>query len=212
MSLIPTPPPAAAQAAFTAGLPGFLSGAAGLGVPAFVGLAPTIPSHAEIGTGFVAAIQLFVLRLSDAATSTETISPASAGWQFFAGNLPVPTPQMVLGTVVRRPPTQAWKLINVYYGQTVPAQLIALNALAGLTDVKREDYEARMLSIPGVNLRGYWLVAQTEGSPDLVVPIPAGATLIPTLDGPGPFRMPNFLARIGPLAASNLTMAAGRGA
>jgi hypothetical protein len=214
--LIPTAPPAAAQTAFAVGLPTFLSGPAGLGSPAFGGLAPTLPSLAEIGTGIIAALPVFVLRSTDAATATVSISPASEGWQFFAGHNTGTNPQVISGTVVRLPPAHRWKMINLYYGDIVLSELGELQKLdepSSFPQFAEQDYEARLLCVPVANLKAYWLRAQKAGETDYYVPIPFGAEQpIVALSGTTPYETSQFLAAIRPLAAGNLTIPPGFGA
>ncbi len=201
-------PPAAAQAAFASTLPSFLAGPAGLGTPTSVGVhAPPIPTAAEIGTGFSAALQAFTLRLGDAAHFTGAISPASSGWQFYAGDPNTSSGQVILGGVSHRPP-KAWKMTNMYYGLSVKAELLALKNLSTFTQFESASYEARILIIPGVNVRAFWIAAQQAGGVDYVVPFPEEEPLIPGLSGSSPYDLPTFMAAVAPIAAHNLTAAA----
>jgi hypothetical protein len=213
MPLLQSTPPAEVAAAFAAGLEEFLSGPNGIVNPTFAGVPPNIPAAADIGTAFVEAQEVFVPSLADAANNTGVINPAPAGWQLFAGDVSSPNGQAVWGWVVQRPPSQAWKLIALYYGPLVQDEWKAFQVLSSLEEVQASNYGSRLLEIPGVNVKAFWLVAQTPGAIDYVIPIPVGASqVIGDLSGPGPFTMPVFLSAIRALAARNLTMAAGHGA
>jgi hypothetical protein len=224
MSLLTPNPPHAAAEAFRNGLPAFLSG----GPPdtvvseTFVGSPPPIPSAADIYTGsghgsgtaggpnIPSVLQGFVLSLRDAANNTGVVSPAHVGWRFFAGGARNKT---VLGSVVQR--RHAWKLVAVHYGNVVWETLNASQLLNSTppAQVQAEDYELRLLAIPGLNLEVFWLGAQKAGSVDLIVSVPSALSRFIHLPTPsGPLEIPAFLAEIRPLAASLLTMAPGYGA
>jgi hypothetical protein len=208
MALItPTPPPACAKA-FSAGLPMFLYGAPGVVTKKYLGSPPQIPTPSQVGVE-QRSEQVFLLSLNEAAYHTGSINPPSAGWRFFAGNQQNET---VLGRMIQVPPSQTWKLISVFYGESVYQALRASLHLGALAQVAQENYELRMLAVPGLNLEAYWLVAQKAGTPDLVIPYPEGSNqLIKVLSG-GPYKMVTFLALIRPLAAGLLTMSARSGA
>ena len=213
MPLLISTPPAECAAAFVAGLEEFLSGPSGIVNAAFVGAAPAIPTPADIGTVIVTAQEVFVPSLTETANNTGTINPAPAGWQLFAGNVSSPNGQAVWGWVVQRPPSQAWKLIALYYGPLVLDEWNAFQALTGLEQIQALNYESRLLEIPSVNVKAFWLKAQTPGAIDYVIPIPVGASqVVAGLTGPGPFTMPVFLTAIRALAVRNLTTAPGHGA
>jgi hypothetical protein len=217
--LTPNPPPASVTA-FLSGLPAFLSG----GLPdtvvseTYVGSAPRIPSAADVGIGsgppgpghpkIPVVLQAFVLSLQDAANNTGVISATPAGWRFFAGSAPDGT---VLGTVIQR--RQTWKLVAVHYGHLVVETLNASLQLNSLLpeQFQTQEYELRLLAIPGLNMEVFWLAAQNAESADLILPVPG--TLAPSRPtATAPLQMPTFLAEIRPLAASLLTMRAGYGA
>jgi len=82
-----------------------------------------------------------------------------------------------------------------------------------LPDVANNDYELRVLAIPGLNLEVFWLAAQKTGPSDLIVPFPsASAQIITVLRSQTPYKLTTFLALIKPLAGGLLTMAARYGA
>jgi hypothetical protein len=216
MALLTPKPPDACTTAFSSGLPAFLSG----GPPGtvvseqYIGSAPPIPSVVDVsatggGTNITSALQAFVLTLQDAANNTGAISPAEAGWNFFAGDANNKT---VLGRMVRR--RHAWKLVAVHYG---PVIWETMNVSVNLAKVQpavlpAEDYDLRLLAIPGLNLEVFWLAAQTVGSSDWIIPTPTAGSvpLPPTLLIPQ--GMQTFLAQIKQQAVSLLTMSAGYGA
>jgi hypothetical protein len=213
----PNPPDAAADA-FRNGLPAFLS----VGPPnseAFVGERPSIPSLADVEAGGSHAIlQGFVLSLKDAATNTGVVSPAHAGWRFFAGGEQNNT---VLGSVVHR--RHGWKLVAVHYGPRVSETLSASEQINSSlpSQVQTDAYELRLLAIPGLNLEVFWLSAQKVGAVDLIFPVTlpvpgAYSGVTPPVPAPGfpsgLLELPTFLAEIRQLAASLLTMAPGYGA
>jgi|SRR5580658_7767012 hypothetical protein len=218
MSLSTPPPPDAAADAFRNGLAAFLS----VGPPnseAFVGSRPPIPSLPDVETGGSRAVlQGFVLSLRDAATNTGVVSPAHAGWRFFAGGEQNNT---VLGSVVHR--RHGWKLVAVHYGDRVWETLYASQQINSSlpSQVQVEAYELRLLAIPGLNLEVFWLSSQKVGAVDLIFPVTlppvvVTSSLVPAVPSPGfpsgllEFR--TFLAEIRPLAASLLMMHPGYGA
>jgi hypothetical protein len=222
MALFTPIPPPASLAAFSNGLPAFLSG----GVPStvvsetFVGTAPSIPSAADVGIAIsgstpgppniTAVLQAFVLSLQDAASNTGVITPAEVGWNFFAGNGANAT---VVGRVVHR--RHAWKLVAVHYGSLVfeTLGLAQLILSAPPAQVDAADYDLRLLSIPGLNLEVFWLAARNAASTDFVVHTPTAVTPALHLGNPNsPLLIQNFLTEIRPLAASLLAMPATYGA
>jgi hypothetical protein len=199
----------ACAAAFSAQAPAFLSGATGISQQNYLGTAPFIPSPAQLGPGVPVAQQVFLLSLKAAAYNTGVINPPANGWRFLAGNASAP----ILGRVVQIPPAQTWKLTGVFFGLRVSDALMATQPLSSLPEVANNDYELRVLAVPGLNLEAFWLAAQNAGSPDLIVPFPAGPEQpIPALRAQNPYKMVTFLALIRPLAGGLLTMAAGYGA
>ena len=213
MSIIPSHPPAACAAAFSAQLPAFLSGSAGLKTPTFVGQPPSIPSPADIGTGILAAIEVFGLSLQTIVDDPTTFNPTPAGWQLFAGAVTSP-PQVVSGLMKQNRHTGAWKLASVSYGSIVRDRLDDLNNLGSVPGLSpTDDYETFLVEIPGVNLRTFWLVPQKHGSPDWIRPIPAGPSQrIPALKSPNVYEVGTVLATLLPMATANLGMGAHRGA
>jgi hypothetical protein len=223
MSVLTQTPPAACVAAFINQLPAFLPGGAPGSVVSetWIGGAPHIPTPAGVGMGsgptlgppnIPAVLEAFVLSLADAASNAVTISPARAGWRFFAGGAPDKT---VMGRVIRRPSRQAWKLIAVNYGDVVWRTLeVALQLeLLSPPQIPAGDYELRLLAINGLNLGAFWLAAQTAGSVDLIFPTPSAQTGGSTIGyGTTLLPLPNFLAAIRQQAAGLLTMPAGYGA
>jgi hypothetical protein len=200
--------------------------------PAAIGIGSgAVPNAPDI----VVSLQAFVLNLKDAANNAGVISPVAAGWRFFAGDSQRTT--AILGRVVQRGPGQTWKLAAVHYGDLVSQTLNSLNTLGAevskmLTDLVSEtlsllnkdpdmtllqilgqEYELRMLTLPGLNLEVFWLKANKAGLTDFILPIPS-ATSNTRLQGgvSGLMEMPKFLASIRPVAASLLKMPQGHGA
>ncbi len=209
MSLITPVPPAACSAAFSAQVPMFLSGASGISAQNYLGTAPFIPDLAGISPGVPLAQQVFQLSLNAAAYNPGTINPPAAGWRFLAG----PPSGPVLGRMIQIPPSRDWKLTGVFFGFRVSELLMAVQPLYVLPDVVTNDYELRVLAVPGLNLEVFWLVGQKTGSSDLIVPFPsASSQIIPSLRSQLPYKMVTFLALIKPLAGGLLTMAERYGA
>jgi hypothetical protein len=209
MLIQPIPPVACAEA-FSAQLPTFLLDAPGLTKQNHLGGKVGIPSLQSLGTGAPVPQQVFQLSLKAAAINSSTIHPPSAGWRFLAGHGPG---ESVLGRMVQDPSSKAWKLAGAFFGERVWEAYVASQGLGSLPEVAKNDYELRVLAVPGLNLEAFWLVAQTAGSVDLIIPFPTrDHQLIPTLKGGNPYKMVTFLALIRPLAGGLLTMAAGYGA
>jgi|HubBroStandDraft_5_1064220.scaffolds.fasta_scaffold69770_2 hypothetical protein len=209
MSLIEPAPPADCTAAFSATLPQFLTGAAGLIKESYLGVKPPVPDQSQIGIAPPRPQQVFVLDLNEAAHNPGRIDPPAAGWRIFAGSGQNST---VMGRMMQIPPSLTWKLTGVFYGVRVAQALDASQNLGVLPAVTKSDYVLRVLAVPGLNLEAFWLVAQSPATADLVIPFPAAtAQPIPTLMGVNPYKMVTFLAIIRPLAASMLSMASGYG-
>jgi hypothetical protein len=208
--LIQPVPPQACATAFATQLPMFLLGAPGLTKQSYLGGKVAIPSLSQLGTAPPVPQQVFQLGLNAAANNSGTINPPSVGWRFLAGHGPG---ESVLGRMVQNPSSKAWKLTGVFFGERVWEAYVASQGLGSLPTVATDDYELRVLAIPALNLEAFWLVAQTAGSVDLIIPFPAQSLqLIPTLRAPNPYKMVTFLALIRPLAGGILTMPAGYGA
>jgi hypothetical protein len=208
--LIQPLPPQACATAFATELPMFLPGAPGLVKQSYLGGKVAIPSEKQLGTAPPVPQQVFQLSLNAAANNSGTIHPPSVGWRFLAGHGPT---ESVLGRMVQNPSTKAWKLTGVFFGERVWAAYVASESLSALPEAAKDDYELRVLAVPGLNLEAFWLVAQTAGSVDLIVPFPQGLDqIIPSLRAQNPYKLVTFLALIRPLAGGLLTMAAGYGA
>jgi hypothetical protein len=221
MALYTPVPPPAISAAFSNGLPAFLSGdPTTVAHEAFVGTPPNTPTAADVGIAssgstpgppnVKAVLQAFVLTLQDAANNTGVINPAHVGWNFFAGNGANAT---VVGRVVQR--RHAWKLVAVHYGTLVyeTLNLAQLIMSAPPTQSVAVDYDLRLLSVPGLNLEVFWLASRNAASTDFVVQTPTAVTTALHLGSPNsPLMMQNFLTEIRPLAASLLAMPATYGA
>ena len=208
--LITPVPPKGSAAALSSQLPMFLPGAPGLVRKSYLSPTPKLPSPADLFQGAVQAQQVFYLSLNEAANHSGTINPPSAGWRFLAGNA---SSGQLLARVVQIPSSQTWKLTGVFYGQRVSDAIAASSYLQNLPEVGSNDYELRVLTVPGLNLEAFWLVARSATSVDLIVPFPrVTEQLIPSLRAQNPYKLVTFLALIRPLAGGLLTMASGYGA
>jgi len=211
---IPTPPPECAKA-FSKDLPAFLTPGYS---ETFVGTPPQIPSTVDVGLGsgpvygpptIPAALPAFVLNLHAAADKTAVFSPTPSGWSFFAGGAQGKT---ILGRMVER--RHAWKLVGINYGDLVSATLDAILNLLSTPPVQTssQNYEIRLLGVPGLNLQYFWL-ATPNAAADLIVRAPQAVTSpTPPIHVSPPYEIPNFLAEIQPLAAGLLSMPAKSGA
>ena len=165
----------------------------------FLGGPPEIPSLADLGLLGEALLdhnqqQVFTLGLSDLASED---SPRLIGWRLFAGNNQGKT---VLGHIIQ-PAAGGWKLTGCFYRDRVWDVLQASLALGSLPAVQQGDYELRLLTIPGLNLEAFWLVAKQPDQSDLVVPFPAAPNQpISGLNTAGTFTMANFQSIVSPLA------------
>jgi hypothetical protein len=205
--MTPATPPSAAVA-FNAGLPRFLANAPGLISQNDLGTPPYIPTLGQVGPAHNPQ-QVFLLTLNEAVSNTGSINPPSIGWRFFAGTAPNET---VLGRTIQVSPSNAWKLSGVFYGDRVYQALVQSMELETFAQAAKEEYELRLLAVPGLNLEAFWLVSQTAGSPDLVVPFPQKTgQLILSLQNDS-YKLATFLAIIRPLAAGLLAMAPKSGA
>jgi hypothetical protein len=199
--LKPTPPPAVEEA-FSKGLPAYLSVPDRNIVEQYAGTAPELPTLAELGLredaiSYHNAQQVFVLALNDAVNAANANAATPAGWRLFAGNTVNKT---MLGRVSSRQTLSSWKLTSAYYGERVWNSLQASRALDALPEVRAGNYELRVLTVPGLSLETFWLVAHTQGFTDLVVPFPAKPNQpISVLNEESIYKMPNFLAAIRPL-------------
>jgi hypothetical protein len=203
MPLMTPATPAAAAVAFNSALPRFLANAPGLTYQNYLGTPPYIPTPSQVGPAHNGQ-QVFLLTLNEAVSNTGSINPPSVGWRFFAGTAPNET---VLGRTIQVSPSNEWKLAGVFYGERVYRALTLSTELETFAQAAKEEYELRLLAVPGLNLEVFWLASQTAGSPDLVVPFPQKTDqLILALQNDS-YKIATFLALIRPLAAGLLAMA-----
>jgi len=208
MSLIKLKPHEEISAAFARQVPNFVSMPDSDGMrQAHSGDGPEPPTLEDLAPQGERIVphdpqQVFVLTLKDAANNPgKALSPA--GWRFFAGNQ---RGKMLMGTVSRRLPSEGWKMMGGFYGDRVWELFAASKALEELPEVQGEDFELRVLAVPGLNIEAFWLVAMAGRDADFVVPIPAGQyEQVPGLDGGPVYRMADFLAAIRPMALLRLT-------
>ena len=204
MALLNPTPPQAVTAAVQDGLRTLIAGQ--IAHKYYVGGPPGIPSPADVG--FVGGTppvghnpqQVFVLGLSGLATALGTASARPDGWRLFAGNSQGKT---VLCRVVERPPGR-WRLTGCSWGDQVWNALQTSQRLGVLAPVQQGNYELRVLTIPGLNLETFWLVAQTPAADDLVVPYQANQSILRESQS-GPIQMATFLSVIGPMVTKRMS-------
>lgn len=184
---------------------------------------PQLPSLSDLGLSGIGALpsfnqlQVFLLRLSDLTLTGETPTAAAAqpvGWRLFAGNLLGKT---VVGRVTQPntgAPEEFWQLAALSYDapDATAATALVWNGLQASLNVeklpavqeavKNADYELRVLEVPALHQRVFWLATTSPGMDDLVVPFPAApGQPNPGLLPPGTTTtMDHFLAILVPLA------------
>jgi len=174
---------------------------------AYAGSEPDAPTLADLGPPGDRILrhdgqEVFVLGLNAAANNAGVGAMTSTGWRFFAGDQPG---KMLMGRVARRNCPAGWKMTAGYYGDRVSDLYKASNALDGLPETRARDYELRVLTVSGLNLEAFWLVAKGSHPVDLVVPFPAMPNQpIEALNREPVYTMPNFLAAIRPVAQLRL--------
>lgn len=207
MPLVTPEPPPEVLEAFITGLPAFVDKSVGDPVKyaTHVGEPPEIPTLAELGPNPArAAQQVFLLGLHDAAGVRGAERAVPIGWRFFAGHS---QQAALLGRVSRRDPTTPWKMASAHYGHGVWAALHESFALRELPQVKADDYQLRVLTIPALYVEAFWLVAQDRKNTDLIVPFPASPHQpIRELNEHLVFTLPDFLATICTLARLELSL------
>jgi hypothetical protein len=124
-----------------------------------------------------------------------------AGWRFLAGGeLGAP----VAGHVSMSAEGQGWKMTNLSHGPPIAEFLQAVLRLAPLieqiVELQAQNYELRMLSIPGLLIEAFWLKSPA-GDRDYVVPYNALSGEL--LEKPF-LKMDEFLRTIGKLAGERL--------
>jgi hypothetical protein len=220
MSLIRPAAPPECIAAFTKALPSFLamSQNGDLASEGYVGALPRVPRLEEIGEAPEKIVpadvqQLFKLGLTDAANNAGVRAATPTGWRVFAGKSPEST---VLGVIVQRPQT-GWKMTACYYGRRAWDALQSSDTLKDLSEVNADDYQLRILTVPGLNIEAFWLAAQKAGGEHLVVPMMAPALDVAERMGvhgvaaQTVFTMSNFLAAIRPASLAQMNAAPGTG-
>ena len=202
-----------ATAALYDGLPAFLSGpdfgnAGNLVRRTAAGHHLDIPAASELGFPVGGSpptvipdfnpIQVFVLGLAGVLNGQGLASANSAGWRFF-----VQSPQthtVIMALVTPRPPSGSWKVAAAFYGPGVSNALLASQQLNGLVRGEAR-YEARMLTVPSINLEAFWLKSLTGGAGDLLVPFPnMSAQLVAGLNTQASYSEVAFRAAIREIA------------
>jgi hypothetical protein len=211
MALLKPTPPAAVPTAFREGLVTLLDGpshgnAGQILNKYFIGGSPASPTQSDVG--LLAGNpspghdpqQVFTLGLSDLLSQPGTGAARLDCWRLFAGSTQGKT---CLGRVVQRS-SGVWKLTSCFWGDRVWNAFLASQALSGLPAVQQADYELRVLSIPGLNFEAFWLVAQTPGLGDLVVPFQPSQA-IAGLSRSGTIALAALLSFIGPMVKQRMS-------
>ena len=87
-------------------------------------------------------------------------------------------------------------LVNVNYGDFVPATARAFARLASLSEVRANSYEPRLLRFSAIPLLAIWLKPDKTGS-DIIYPL---SSVPGVLEAEKPYRVDEFLKAIMPLA------------
>jgi hypothetical protein len=215
--LIKPEPSGSTTDAFRAGLPAFLSGpnfggAGEITRENHIGGPPVLPGVSDFGGAGPwdhDPQQVFTLSLNDLASGAGTAAAKSVAWRFFAGTVPAKT---VLGHCSQDAMTGLWKLTDISYGDRVWNMLDASQRLDNHSGVPQGNtYTLRVLTIPGLLVEAFWLVAGSAGD-DLVVVFPAPPhQLHRVLNAQAVYPMPVFLNIIAGLARARLTYTSERG-
>jgi hypothetical protein len=107
--------------------------------------------------------QVFTLRLQDIACGGGIERARAVGWKFMGGDASGLAVAGVVKSNANRP-----LLIGLSHGSAVGAHLDASDWVKTLPEVQANDYELRVLLIPGLLLETFWLKS-TGNLPDLVV-------------------------------------------
>ena len=217
MPLNTPPAPIEAANAFHSGLTSFLAGPQDkidVKHQAFIGGAPKLPTIADVektipGPTPPAALQNFTLGLRALHRAGGIASAKSGSWRFFAG---ATAADAIAGHCLQDPSTGAWRLTNLAYGTRVLQMIEASKGLDQLTGLPPLDgFELRYLTIPGILVEAFWLVAPAGGT-DLAVMFPAPPNQLQRQLSVRPFyELPIFLNIVSTLSAERLRFAAGKG-
>jgi len=109
--------------------------------------------------------------LRQLADGDEILRPAPAGWRFLLRSEPGQAEQAIAADVNTRA-EGAPKMTGVWRGMQIQKLAQAIDELEALPEVRAQDYELRILGIPGLHIEAFWLKPEA-GGPDLVVPFRA---------------------------------------
>jgi hypothetical protein len=200
MAIVNPLPAPTVTAAFATHVDAFIEPPMGATVR-YVGNQPQIPAPADIRIG--AALntysqQMFTLRLDDLVNNAGFSAAVPSGWRVYAAN---GAGRSVFGNVVQRLGPTPWRLVSISYGPRVWDGYLQAQSLGTLAQVEKDDYELRVVAIPGLNLEVFWLVSRGSGLEDWVVPSPASPNqLIEGLNTAPAYTASNFFAIIRPIA------------
>jgi len=141
-------------------------------------------------------LHVFTLRLQDIVNGVGIAGAKSAGWRFLAGS---PFGPAVAGDVIERPGA-APKMTSVSRDPLIAAAIRATHEVETLPEVQRNDYELRVVRIPGLLIEAFWLKS-TAGGPDLAIPV---LTRTKQLQPMKVYPLDEFLNIVGPLTRSFL--------
>lgn len=216
MPLITPPPPPGAADAFHSGLRSFLAGPQDkidLKHQAFIGGAPKLPTLVDVdqikrGATPPAPLQNFTLGLRALHRAEGTPSAKPGSWRFFAG---ATADDAIAGHCLQDTATGPWRLTNLAYGTRVAQMIDAAKGLDQLTGLSLDGFELRYLTIPGILVEAFWLVAPVGGT-DLAVifPLPPNQ-LQRSLNVRAVYELPIFLKIVSTLSAERLRFSARKG-
>jgi hypothetical protein len=223
MPIVRPCPPFSAIAALLEQLPAFLSdtdcGSSGYVVSqGSAGPPVKIPSAEELGFRIPKnpseipdynALPVYVLGIGDVVKGRGIRAAAvSAGWRFFVGNA---ERSLVMAWVAQRPPSGAWKIAATFYGPEVAA-LLRASDVSKIFDTGEATFEASLLTVPSINLQGFYLRAQTAGAMDGIIPFPnLEKQLVKSFDTQPWYTEADFLRIIGTIIPKRKSIVAKAG-
>ena len=145
---------------------------------------------------------IYLLSLKDIAGDFRLPEVAKlVSWRYFAGAL---ANQVVAGDVSATTPPV---ITGLRYGDTARKALQANLALEALGEVRQNDFESRLLRIPGALVEGFWL---KPPSADNGLLVPFGKTFEPTHRDGRPDSIDGFLHTLRPVREQVLRRADAR--
>jgi hypothetical protein len=107
---------------------------------------------------------IYVLSLKDGVSASLMPSARLVGWRYYAGDV---SGEVVAGDVSATAPPA---ITSLRYGDSARTALTATLALRKLPDVQANNFEARLLRIPGALVEGLWLKPASDSN-GLIVPL-----------------------------------------